>query len=115
LWLAEENIPIHKIPEISLKLQELEEHFSYTQNTFPTTDDYLKQIDRLEYAQTLTLFTPKEVQEYLDLACALRPDLKARKFEMDVANQNVNQKLGTYLPKISGYVRYSYNDVDLGT
>ena len=23
--------------------------------------------------------------------------------------------MGTYLPKISGYVRYSYNDVDLGT
>jgi outer membrane protein TolC len=115
LWLAEEDMPIRKIPEISLKLQELGERFSYKQNTFPTTDDYLKHIDSLEYAQKLTLFTPKEVQEYLDLAFCLRPDLQARKLEIDVANQNVNQKLGTYLPKVSGYVRYSYNDVDLGT
>lgn len=115
ICLAEEVMPIHKIPEIAIKLQDLETKYHYCQSTFPTTEDFLKQIDKLEFARKLTLFSPAEVQEYLDLALCLRPDLQAKKLEIDVASQNVNQKLGTYLPKISGYVRYSYNDVDLGT
>lgn len=113
--LSERCMPIHKIPEISLKLQELDQKYHYTQDTFPTTDDYLRRIDALEYAQKLTLFTPQEVQDYLDLALSLRPDLLAKKLEVNVADQNLNQKLGTYLPKLSGYVRYSYNDVNMGT
>lgn len=115
ICLAEETMPVHKIPEIAIKLQDLETKFHYNQSTFPTTEDYLKQIDKLEFARKLTLFSSAEVQEYLDLALCLRPDLQAKKLEIDVASQNVNQKLGTYLPKISGYARYSYNDVDLGT
>lgn len=115
IFLAEETMPVHQIPEIEIKLQELDEKYNYRQKTFPTTEDYLRHIDSLEYARKLTLFTQREVQEYLDLAFCSRPDLQARRLEVDVANQNVNQKLGTYLPKISGYVRYSYNDVDLGT
>ncbi len=113
--LAEEAMPIHKIPEIALKLQELEKRFDYSQSTFPTTSDYLLHIDQLEYAQKLTLFSSKEVDEYLDLALSLRPDLQAKRLEIQVADQNVNQKLGNYMPKVSGYARYSYNDVDLGT
>ncbi len=113
--LAEETMPVHQIPEIAIKLQELETRFCYKQDTFPTTEDYLRHIDSLEGARKLTLFSRKEVQEYLDLALLSRPDLQARKLEVDVAGQKVNQKLGTYFPKISGYVRYSYNDIDLGT
>ncbi len=115
ICLAENAMPIHKIPEIEIKLLELEQMVGYSLNDFPTTEDYLKHIDTLEYAQKLILFSPKEVQEYLDLALSSRPDLQAKKIEIDVASQNVNQKLGTYLPKISGYVRTSYNDIDLGT
>lgn len=115
IYLSEHIMPIQSIPEIAIKLQELEQKYDYRQNTFPTTADYLNHIDRLENAKKLTLFTKKEVEEYLDLALSLRPDLLARKFEVDVANQNVNMKLGTYLPKVSGYVRYSYNDIQMGT
>lgn len=113
--LSEEAMPIHKIPEIEIKLQELDQRYNYRQDTFPTTEDYLRHIDSLQYARKLTLFKPREVEEYLDLALSLRPDLLAKKLEVDVANQNVNQKLGNYMPKISGYVRYSYNDIQMGT
>ncbi|MBU6383901.1 MAG: TolC family protein [Verrucomicrobia bacterium] len=115
ICLSETVMPIETIPELAIKLQDLEQRFHYNQETFPTTEDYLKHIDSLEYARKLTLFSKAEVQEYLDLALCLRPDLQARKLQIDVANQQVNQKLGTYLPQISGYVRYSYNDVELGT
>ncbi|MGB7977562.1 MAG: TolC family protein [Chlamydiales bacterium] len=115
MGLREAKQPIEAIPELALKLKELEQKFNYRMDTFPSTNDYLLHIDRLENARKLTLFSPEEVQNYLDLALSLRPDLLARKLEVDVATQNVNTKLGTYLPKISGYVRYSYNDVDLGT
>lgn len=115
IGLDVEAMPITSIPELAMKLQELEQRFHYRSDTFPSTSDYLLHIDKLENARKLTLFTPSDVQEYLDLALCYRPDLQARKLQVDVANQNVNTKLGTYLPKISGYVRYSYNDVDLGT
>lgn len=110
-----EGPPIEKIPEVSLKLAELEEKYNYRNDTFPTASDYLLRIDSLENARKLTLFSPQEVDKYLDLALSNRPDLLARKVQIDVANQNVNTKLGDYLPKISGYVRYSYNDINLGT
>lgn len=115
IHLSELDMPIESIPELSGKLCELKQKYHYRLDTFPSTDDYLLRIDSLERAGKLTLFTSHEVQNYLDLALSLRPDLLARKIEVDVANQAVNTKLGTYLPKISGYVRYSYNDVDLGT
>ncbi len=110
-----EGPPIEKIPEVSLTLAELEEKYNYRNDTFPTASDYLLRIDSLENARKLTLFSPQEVDKYLDLALSNRPDLLARKVQIDVANQNVNTKLGDYLPKISGYVRYSYNDINLGT
>lgn len=108
-------MPVHSIPELAVKLELLNQKYHYRSDTFPSTADYLLYIDTLENARKLTLFSPREVEEYLDLALSLRPDLQARKLQVDVANQNVNAKLGTYLPKISGYVRYSYNDIDLGT
>ncbi len=115
ICLGEKSIPIESIPEVQLKLTQLEEQYHYFNNKIPTTLDYLERITRLDQARKLTLFTPEEVQGYLDLALYSRPDLLARKVQMDVANQNVNQKFGNYFPKVSGYVRYSYNDIDLGT
>lgn len=113
--LAERCMPIESIPEIAHKLEQLDQQYHYRSDTFPTTLDFALHIERLEKARHLILFTPEEVNRYLDLALASRPDLLARKMQVDVANQNVNTKLGNYFPKISGYVRYSYNDVDLGT
>jgi len=115
IYLEEHSMPIDSIPVLSVKLQELNDVYDYRSDTFPTTLDFSRHIESLERARKLTLFTASEVQEYLDLALSLRPDLLARKLQVGVADQNVNTKLGTYLPKISGYVRYSYNDVDLGT
>lgn len=115
IQLDVQGTPIEKIPEVAMKLGELEEKYNYRNDTFPTASDYLLRIDALENARKLTLFSPQEVEQYLDLALSNRPDLLARKVQIDVANQNVNTKLGDYLPKVSGYVRYSYNDIDLGT
>lgn len=115
IQLDVQTLPVDSIPELAMKLEELEQKYNYWNDTFPSTSDYLFHIDMLENARKLTLFSPQEVEEYLDLALSFRPDLQARKLQIDVASQNVNTKLGTYLPKISGYVRYSYNDIDLGT
>lgn len=115
IHLDVEEMPVDQIPEVALKLRELEERYNYRNDTFPTASDYLLRIDQLENAKTLTLFSPDEAKQYLDLALSSRPDLLARKMQIDVAEQNVNTKLGNYLPKISGYVRYSYNDIELGT
>ncbi len=113
--LAEHAMPIEDIPELALKLHDLDQKYHYRSDTFPTVLDFTNHIERLENARKLTLFSPEEVQGYLDLALLLRPDLRTRKLQVDIANQNINTKLGTYLPKISGYVRYSYNDINLGT
>lgn len=115
IQLEEHRMPIDSIPELAVKIQELDQTYHYRSDTFPTTTDFTRHIDRLENARKLTLFSPEEVQNYLDLAYSHRPDLLARKLQVGVADQEVNTKIGTYLPKISGYVRYSYNDVDLGT
>jgi outer membrane protein TolC len=112
--LKEKTMPIDSIPELALKLQELDEIYHYRSDTFPTTLDFSRHIEKLENARKLTLFTEKEVAHYLELALSLRPDLQARKFQVNVANQEVNSKLGTYLPQVSGYLRYSYNDIQMG-
>lgn len=112
--LEERSMPIDAIPELSLKLQQLDQKYHYRSDTFPTTLDFSRHIELLENARDLTLFSVEEVQEYLDLALSLRPDLLAKKLEIGVAEQNVNSKVGNYLPKISGFVRYGYNDNYLG-
>lgn len=112
--LKERSMPIEELPELAIKLKELEETYHYRSDTFPTVRDFSHYIDRLENARKLTLFSPDEVQKYLDLALSLRPDLLARKLQVDVAQQNVNTKMGHYLPKIAGYMHYSYNDSYLG-
>lgn len=114
IQLSEKKMPIEKIPEIAMKLEELEEKYNYRQDTFPSTNDFLIHIDSLKNARKLTLFSQEEVEKYINLAFSLRPDLQAKRLEVGVANQNVNQKMGNYLPKVSGYARYSYNDVVLG-
>lgn len=115
MHLVQNQDPIESIPELSLKLQELETTYNYRSDTFPTTLDFTRHIDRLEDARELTLFTDCEVEQYLELALSLRPDLLAKRLEISVADQNVRAKQGTYLPKVSGYARYSYNDIYPGT
>lgn len=114
MQLSHKKAPLQTIPELSLKLQQLEEQYHYRSDTFPTYPDFHRHVERLENACKLTLFSPAEVQQYLDLALQLRPDLKTRKLSVGVAEQDLRSKQGNYLPQISGYVRYSYNDVALG-
>lgn len=115
IQLHEHEMPIQAIPELAAKLDELNSVYHYRNDTFPTVLDFSLHIEKLENAKKLTLFTPEEVQKYLDLALSLRPDLLAKKLQVNVAEQNVNAQLGHYLPKISGYARYSYNDIEMGT
>lgn len=115
IQIAEKEMPIDAIPELKTKLAQLDQSYLYSEDTIPSTDDFLYHITQLENATKLTLFSPEEVQQYLDQALSLRPDLLAHKVGVDVANENVNTKVGTYFPEVSGYVRYSYNDVELGT
>lgn len=102
------------IPEIAIKLQQLENQSHYRRDTFPSVRDYTQHIDQIENARNLILFSDGEVQEYLETALRLRPDLLAKKIQVNVAEQNVKLKKGNYYPKITGYVRYSYNDDELG-
>jgi outer membrane protein TolC len=112
LHLQERALPLP--PDLTPKIDQLATQYHYSLDTFPTTQDFAYHIERLETARHLTLFTPAEVQTYLDIALSHRPDLLARKLQVNVADQNVYTKLGSYLPNISGFVRYSYNDTYLG-
>ena len=114
IQLSEKTIPLLSIPEISAKLQQLEGKYRYPGTTFPTTCDILKHIDQIEELKELTLFTEKDVRSYIDLALSLRPDLQTQKLQMDISQQNLNAKKGTYLPKIDSYARFSYNDNFIG-
>ena len=114
IHLSQKKIPLLSIPEISIKLQEVEARYAYRSQSMPTTQDFLLHIDSIENAKKLILFSEGEVLDYLEIALACRPDLRKSQLQMGVANQNVNEKQGHYLPKIDSYVRYSYNDVVLG-
>jgi outer membrane protein TolC len=115
ILLSQKKIPVDSVPEISLKLQSVEEKYRYKSEMFPTTDDFLLHIDSIENARQLVLFSEEEVLSYLETALACRPDLRRSQLQVRVADQNLKSKQGQYLPEIGGYVRYSYNDVYLGT
>ncbi len=115
LVFSEKKIPIYSIPEISLKLQEIENEYRYQGIDMPSTQDFLTHINKIENAKELVLFSEREVLEYLDTALKYRPDLQKSKIQIDVASERLKEKQGHYLPKIDGYVRYSYNDTYLGT
>ncbi len=112
--LSEKQIPIDSIPEIAIKLQEVETKYDYLSQTIPSTKDFLNHITQIEQARSLILFSEKEVLDYLEIALTYRPDLRKSKLEIGVAEQNLKEKQGHYLPKIQGYARYSYNDQYLG-
>lgn len=114
IHLNQKQIPVDSIPEISIKLQEVEQKFRYRSETFPTTADFLNHIDQIECFKKLILFSEWEVLDYLELALSYRPDLRRSQLQVGVANQNLKSKQGHYLPKIEGYARYSYNDIYVG-
>jgi len=115
MHLVQNQDPLESIPEISIKIQDLDEKYHFRSDTFPTFLDFSRHIERLENARELTLFSEFEVETYLELALSLRPDLLAKQLEIGVAKQNLRAKQGNYLPVVSGYARYSYNDIYLGT
>lgn len=115
LCLSQKQIPIFSIPEIALKLQEIEDKYRYQGISMPSTTDFLNHIDEIENARKLVLFSEAEVLEYLETALKYRPDLRKSQLQVGVAAENLKEKQGQYLPKVDGYVRYSYNDIFLGT
>lgn len=114
IQLSERDVPLKSIPEIALKLQETETKYRYMSKTVPTTEDFLNHIDMIENAKTLTLFSEQEVSDYLELALTHRPDLLRTRLQIGVAEQNLKEKQGHYLPQVEGYARYAYNDRYLG-
>ncbi len=112
--LSEKEIPLYSTPEIAFKLQCAATQYGYLNDQIPSTSDFLDHIQTIEKAKSLILFSDQEVFRYLELAVLYRPDLKARKLQIEVANENVKGKQGHYLPQINGYARYSYNDGYLG-
>jgi outer membrane protein TolC len=114
IYLSQRQVPIHSIPEIALKLQEVDSKYSYLSNKIPSTQDFLNHIDRIENAKSLILFSEGEVLDYLELALSHRPDLRKSQLQVDVAGQNLKEKQGHYFPRVEGYARYSYNDQYLG-
>ena len=114
LTLEQAAIPIDNTSEISLKLQEVESRYDYLDNAMPSTNDFLTHVDSIEKAKKLILFSDEEVLDYLEFAFSNRPDLQKSQLQVGVANQNLGEKQGKYLPKIDGFARYSYNDAYLG-
>lgn len=114
IHLSEKQVPIESIPEIAIKLQEVQEKYHYMSQSIPSSKDFLLHIDTIEKARSLILFSESEVLDYLERALLNRPDLRKSQLQVGVADQNLKEKQGHYLPKIEGYARYSYNDEYLG-
>lgn len=114
MQLAETQIPLRSLPEIAGKLKLLEARFHYPDSYFPTTQEVLLRMDKIENARHLTLFTERDVRQYIDQALSHRPDLQSQLFQKEAAQQYLNSKKGRYLPRVDSYVRFSYNDVYLG-
>ncbi len=113
--LSHNRIPFLSIPELALKLQEVQSKYHYRTNNFSSTADFTRHIHAIDRAKNLILFSPQEVDDYLAEALERRPDLASKKLLVGVAEQNLRSKQGTYLPQVSGYARYSYNDITMGT
>lgn len=114
LHLEETDLPIECIPTLSMKLKEAEGKYRYFADAVPSTEDFLSHIQTIEMAKKLVLFSKAEVHEYLEEALERRPDLKFSHSQIGVAEQNLREKQGQYLPKLDGYARFSYNDDYLG-
>lgn len=114
IHLNQQEIPIEKIPELAFKLQEVDHKYRYFNQKIPSTADFLSHIDTIDRAKNLILFSEREASDYLELALRARPDLIKTHLQIDVAEQNLNEKQGHYLPTVKGYARYSYNDQYIG-
>jgi outer membrane protein TolC len=115
MQLTQSRVPFLSIPELAIKIQETQEKYHYQTHHFSSTDDFTRHIHAIDKANHLILFSNEEVSHYLDIALAKRPDLASKQMLVGVAEQHLKSKQGTYLPKILGYARYSYNDVTMGT
>ncbi|HEY4254783.1 MAG TPA: TolC family protein [Chlamydiales bacterium] len=115
MQLTQSRVPFLSIPELALKIHETQEKYHYQIGRFSSADDFTRHIQTIDKARHLALFNDQEVAHYLDIALAKRPDLAGKEMQMGVAEQHLRSKQGTYLPKILGYARYSYNDVTMGS
>lgn len=102
LSLENNRFPLFSVPEIALKLQQIE------------GTQFARQIAHIDTARHLLLFSELEVLNYFSHAEEQRPILRERCQEIAAAQQQVSMKQGTYLPEIGAYARFSYNDEDLG-
>lgn len=114
LSLESAQIPLSSIPEIALKIHEVQKKYRYRATDFPTSNDFLLHIQRIEEAKRLTLFSEEDVLEYIELALRSRPDLETSRLYVGIAEKRLREQQGKYLPEVSGFVRYAYNENQMG-
>lgn len=109
------KIPIETIPEIATKVNHVEQIFSEKKDLI-----YKPNFPQTEMALMQNLFSPQEIQGWEQIALCLRPELRSKCTEIQIAEKNVQKEKGTYLPNVSfeanygGYPTYTQFDPSSG-
>lgn len=94
----------------------LEREMALEEKIFPLRSMPLFALKEAQFEkESRVSFYPEEIEEYVQEGLACRPDLEEARLKWQVTKQSLNAKQGTYLPTIESYVRYSYNDNQLGS
>ncbi len=109
LTVADQQIDVFSVEEISEKLQRIQNCYHYPTEDFASTIDLILQSDRVRNVRALTIFQNDELLNFLEIARAKRPDLRSKKLQIDIAQKEVEVKRGEYFPTITGYVDYIRN------
>jgi outer membrane protein TolC len=97
LAIAEEEIPIMSIPELSAKVEKAGQVFTGNggglifKKGFPETQEILMN----------NLFTGNEISCWENLAIAYRPTLRSQAANVKIASEVVGKKQGEYLPEVN--------------
>ena len=93
--LNEKDIPIKSVSILQKKIDQAKKTF------VPTEFSYLGKIRSSSLKQTLTLFTEKELENYLAIALSTLPELKIHKWEIAVRESELKERYGEYAPVIT--------------
>lgn len=95
--LKEKDIPIKSIAILQKKMDQAKKTF------VPTDFSYLGKIRSSSLKQTLTLFTEKELENYLAIALSTLPELKIHKWEIAIRESELKERYGEYAPVITSF------------
>ncbi len=110
LEFATKEIPVSQIPEIASKVERVNKIFEEKQTQgriykpeFPLTEEKLMK----------NLFSEEEIAWWEKLAFQLRPDLKSKGKEWQIAEEKVKKERGTYWPEVD--LQFNYGGYPAGT